>query len=83
MNAPAARSLRGIVSAEEWQARLDLAACYRLAALHGWTDLVYTHISARVPGPHDHFLLNPFGLAFDEITASSLAKIDLDGALAS
>ncbi|MCA3177685.1 MAG: class II aldolase/adducin family protein [Burkholderiaceae bacterium] len=81
MNAPAARSLRGLVPEAEWRARLDLAACYRLAALHGWTDLVYTHISARVPGPLEHFLLNPFGLAFDEITASSLAKIDLDGAL--
>ena len=79
MNAPTTGSLRGRVSAAEWQARLDLAACYRLAALHGWTDLVYTHISARVPGPHEHVLLNPFGMAFDEITASSLVKIDPDG----
>jgi ribulose-5-phosphate 4-epimerase/fuculose-1-phosphate aldolase len=63
----------------EWQVRIDLAACYRLAELFQWTDLVYTHISARVPGKHDHFLLNRFGLAFDEITASNLVRIDLDG----
>ncbi len=63
----------------EWQARQDLAACYRLHAHYGWTDLVYTHISARVPGPDDHFLINPFGLMFDEVTASNLVKIDLDG----
>ena len=81
MNAPDARLRGADVTDDEALARRDLAACYRLAALHGWTDLVYTHISARVPGPHDHFLLNPFGLAFDEITASSLAKIDLDGRL--
>jgi ribulose-5-phosphate 4-epimerase/fuculose-1-phosphate aldolase len=79
MHEPA--TLAHTVAEPEWQARLDLAACYRLAALHGWTDLVYTHISARVPGPDEHFLLNPFGLAFDEITASSLVKIDLDGQL--
>jgi ribulose-5-phosphate 4-epimerase/fuculose-1-phosphate aldolase len=65
----------------EWQARVDLAACYRLAAREGWDDLIYTHISARVPGPEHHFLINPFGLAFDEITASSLVKIDLDGTI--
>jgi ribulose-5-phosphate 4-epimerase/fuculose-1-phosphate aldolase len=69
------------VSDEEWQARVDLAACYRLAALAGWDDLIYTHISARVPGPEHHFLINPFGLTFDEITASSLVKIDLDGTI--
>jgi ribulose-5-phosphate 4-epimerase/fuculose-1-phosphate aldolase len=63
----------------EWQARVDLAACYRLHAHYGWTDLIYTHISARVPGSHEHFLINPFGLMFDEVTASSLVKIDLDG----
>ncbi len=62
----------------ERQARLDLAACYRLAALNGWDDLVFTHISARIPGTHD-FLINPFGLSFDEITASSLVKVDLEG----
>lgn len=72
-------SLQGKVSAEEWQARVDLAALYRLVALHGWDDLVYTHISARIPGPEHHFLINPYGLLFEEITASSLVKIDLDG----
>ena len=63
----------------EWQVRRDLAACYRLHAYYGWTDLIYTHISARVPGDAEHFLLNPFGLMFDEVTASNLVKIDLDG----
>ena len=67
------------VSPEEWQTRVDLAACYRLVALHGWADLVFTHISARVPGVHDEFLINPYGMAFDEITASSLVKIGLNG----
>ena len=67
-----------IVSAEEWQLRVDLAACYRLVALYGWSDLVFTHISARVPGPEHHFLINPYGLMFDEITASSLVKVDQD-----
>lgn len=69
-------SLREIVSAEEWQLRVDLAACYRLVALYGWSDLVFTHVSARVPGPEHHFLINPYGLMFDEITASSLVKVD-------
>ena len=69
-------SLKEVVSAEEWQLRVDLAACYRLTALYGWTDLVFTHISARVPGPEHHFLINPYGLMFDEITASSLVKVD-------
>lgn len=64
---------------EEWETRVQLAACYRLAHHFGWTDLVYTHISARVPGPHDHFLLNPMGHLFDEVNASSLVKIDLEG----
>ena len=72
-------SLKGKVTAEEWQARVDLAALYRLVALHGWDDLIYTHISARIPGPEHHFLINPYGLMFDEITASSLVKIDLEG----
>jgi len=67
------------VSAEEWQLRVDLAACYRLVALYGWSDLVFTHLTARVAGPDHHFLINPYGLMFDEITASSLVKIDLDG----
>jgi ribulose-5-phosphate 4-epimerase/fuculose-1-phosphate aldolase len=66
------------VSAEEWALRCELAACYRLAALYGWTDLVFTHISARIPGPEHHFLINPYGLMFDEITASSLVKVDQD-----
>ena len=73
------RSLQGSIPPEEWQARVDLAACYRLHAHYGWTDLIYTHISARVPGEQAHFLLNPFGLMFDEVTASNLVKIDLDG----
>lgn len=67
------------ISEAEWQVRCDLAAAYRLCALYGWTDLNNTHISARVPGTEDHFLLNPFGLFFDEITASSLIKVDRDG----
>ncbi|NUU03627.1 class II aldolase/adducin family protein [Herbaspirillum robiniae] len=67
------------ISAEEWQVRRDLAACYRLCAMKGWDDLVYTHISATVPGEPGHFLINEFGLAFDEITASSLVKISLAG----
>ena len=63
----------------EWQARVDLAACYRLVALYGWDDLIFTHISMRVPGPEHHFLINRFGMLFEEFTASSLVKIDLDG----
>lgn len=59
--------------------RRDLAACYRLVAALGWDDLLFTHISVRIPGPNHHFLLNPFGLTFDEITASSLVKVDLEG----
>ena len=73
------RDVRSRVKPEEWEARVQLAACYRLCAHYGWTDLIYTHVSARVPGPNDHFLLNPFGFMFDEITASSLVKVDLDG----
>ena len=69
-------SLKEVVSAEEWALRVDLAAAYRLVALYGWSDLVFTHISARVPGPEHHFLINPYGLMFDEITASSLVKVD-------
>lgn len=63
-------------SAEQAQLRIDLAACYRLVALYGWADLVFTHISARIPGPEHHFLINPYGLMFDEITASSLIEVD-------
>jgi ribulose-5-phosphate 4-epimerase/fuculose-1-phosphate aldolase len=63
----------------EWEQRVQLAACYRLVALYGWDDLIFTHISARVPGPEHHFLINPYGMLFEEITASSLVKIDLQG----
>src|SRR6202047_2746160 len=63
----------------EWQTRLDLAACYRLVDLFGWSDLINTRITARVPGRHDHFLINPYGLLFEEVTASSLVKIDTEG----
>ena len=71
--------VRATVSATEWQLRVDLAACYRLVALYGWDDLIFTHISARLPGSDHHFLINPYGMMFDEITASSLVKIDLEG----
>ena len=69
-------SLKEVVSAEEWRLRVDLAAAYRLVAAYGWSDLIFTHISARIPGPDHQFLINPYGLMFDEITASSLIKID-------
>ncbi|MGZ5139956.1 MAG: class II aldolase/adducin family protein, partial [Burkholderiales bacterium] len=72
-------SLKERVSAEEWDARVNLAACYRLAAHFRMTDLIYTHISARVPGPEHHFLINAFGLLWDEISASTLVKVTLDG----
>jgi len=72
-------SLKDEVSPEEWAVRVDLAAAYRLVALFGWEDLVFTHISMRVPGTEDQFLINPYGVFFDEITASSLVKIDLKG----
>jgi len=71
-------SLKDQVSPQEWQLRVDLAAAYRLVALYGWSDLVFTHISARIPGPEHAFLINPYGLMFDEITASSLVKVDQD-----
>ena len=71
--------VRSRVSEAEWKLRVDLAACYRLVALYGWDDLIFTHISARIDGPEHHFLINPYGFTFDEITASSLVKIDLDG----
>jgi ribulose-5-phosphate 4-epimerase/fuculose-1-phosphate aldolase len=67
------------VSPEEWAIRVDLAAAYRLVAYYGWDDLVFTHLSARVPGPDHHFLLNPYNLMFEEVTASSLVKVGLDG----
>jgi ribulose-5-phosphate 4-epimerase/fuculose-1-phosphate aldolase len=83
MNAPTElsrmiTSLEGRVSAEEWQTRLDLAAAYRLVAMFHWDDLVFTHITAKIPGT-EHYLINPYGLMFDEITASSLVKIDIGG----
>jgi ribulose-5-phosphate 4-epimerase/fuculose-1-phosphate aldolase len=74
-------SLRQQVGAAEWETRVNLAAAYRLVALYGWDDLVFTHISCRVPGPEHHFLINPYGMMFEEITASSLVKIDFEGNL--
>jgi len=76
------QSMAGVVqetSEQEWQARVDLAAAYRLVAHYGWDDLIFTHLSARVPGPEHHFLINPYGMMFEEITASSLVKINLQG----
>jgi len=73
------RNVRDQVSDEEWQVRVDLAACYRAIAMYGWDDLVFTHVSARVPGGDHHFLINAYGMMFEEITASSLVKVDLDG----
>ena len=73
------QSVKDIVSPEEWAIRVDLAACYRMVAHYGWDDLIFTHISARVPGPDAHFLINPYGMMFEEVTASSLVKVDLDG----
>jgi ribulose-5-phosphate 4-epimerase/fuculose-1-phosphate aldolase len=80
MTAMARPDLRSRVSAEEWQLRVDLAACYRLIALHGWSDLVFTHISAKLPGADERFLINPYGALFEEITASSLVTVDASGA---
>src|SRR6266700_3342467 len=72
-------SVRDQVSKDEWEVRVNLAAAYRLVAVYGWDDLIFTHLSARVPGPEHHFLLNPYGMLFEEVTASSLVKVDLDG----
>lgn len=72
-------SVQQQVSEEEWQVRVDLAAAYRLVAYYGWDDLIFTHLSCRVPGPEHHFLINPYGMMFEEITASSLVKINLEG----
>ena len=72
-------SVRSRVGEAEWRQRVDLAACYRLVARQGWDDLIFTHLSARVPGPEHHFLINPYGMLFCEITASSLVKVDLEG----
>jgi ribulose-5-phosphate 4-epimerase/fuculose-1-phosphate aldolase len=71
--------LRNKVSPEEWQTRVDLAACYRLIAHYGMSDMIYNHISARVPGAEEHILINAYGMLYEEITASSLVKIDLEG----
>jgi ribulose-5-phosphate 4-epimerase/fuculose-1-phosphate aldolase len=73
------QSMRERVSREEWETRVDLAACYRLVHHYAMDDLVYNHISARVPGEEGHFLINAYGMTYDEITASSLVKIDFDG----
>ena len=82
MSAASKLSIPGVqerVSAEEWQTRVDLAACYRLVARFGWSDLAFTHISARVPGVQDQFLINPYGMLFEEVTASSLVKVGAAG----
>lgn len=74
-------SKKGLVSEAEWEQRVNLAALYRLIAAHGWDELVFTHVSARVPGPEHHFLINPYGVFFEEVTASCLMKVDLDGTI--
>ena len=78
---PMSGSLKGRVSEAEWTARVELAALYRLVALHGWDDAIFTHVSMRVPGPEHHFLINPYGVFFEEMTASALVKVDLDGGI--
>lgn len=83
MSTAIAQNIPDGMTAVEWQTRVELAACYQLTALYGWTDMVGTHISARIPGPEDHFLLNPYGMLFEEITASSLIKVDMEGNLLS
>ncbi len=72
-------SMKGKVSDEEWAIRVDLACAYRMVANYGWDDLIFTHLSARIPGPEHHFLLNPYQLMFEEVTASSLVKVDVSG----
>lgn len=79
MDDQASVSVKDQVSEDEWKARCDLAALYRLIFMHGWDDLFFTHISMRVPGPDEHFLLNPFGLLFEDVTASNLVKVDAEG----
>src|SRR5258708_35959933 len=82
LNSPAiniVKSVREQVSAEEWQTRADLAACYRLTAMHGMTEMIANLISCRVPGPHDHVLINPYGMLYEEIDASCQIKFELDG----
>ena len=73
------KSVREQVSAEEWQTRVNLAACYRLVALYGYTEMIANHISCRVPGTTDHFLINPYGMLYEEIDASCLIKVDCNG----
>jgi ribulose-5-phosphate 4-epimerase/fuculose-1-phosphate aldolase len=75
------KQLKNTLPAQEWQARVELAACYRLIAHFKWTDWIYNHISLRVPGSHEHYFINPFGLLYEEITASSLVKVDVNGNL--
>src|SRR5947199_4284197 len=82
VNSPAikvVKSVREQVSAEEWQARVDLAACYRLTAMYGMTEMIANHISCRVPGHQDQFLINPYGMLYEEINASCLIKVDVEG----
>jgi ribulose-5-phosphate 4-epimerase/fuculose-1-phosphate aldolase len=79
MDDQASVSVKDQVSEAEWKARCDLAALYRLVRMHGWDDLFFTHLSMRVPGPDEHFLLNPFGLLFEDVTASNIVKVDLHG----
>src|ERR1700709_2853108 len=82
MSSPAIKVIKSVreqVSAEEWQTRVDLAACYRLTAMYGMTEMIANHISCRVPGSHDHFLINPYGMLYEEIDGSSLFKIDVVG----
>lgn len=76
------KQLREKVSPEEWEARVELAACYRLIAHFRMTDWIYNHISARIPGSHEHYLINPFGLLYEEVSASNLVKVDVHGQLA-
>jgi ribulose-5-phosphate 4-epimerase/fuculose-1-phosphate aldolase len=73
------KNVKAAVSVEEWKTRVDLAACYRLISAYGMSDLIYNHISARIPGQGEHYLINPYGMLYDEITASSLVKIDVEG----
>ena len=73
-NTTSTASIKNSVSTEEWQTRVDLAACYRLVAQYGWDDLVFTHITAKIPDVENQFLINPYGMMFAEITASSLVK---------
>ena len=73
------QSVRGEVNKEEWDTRVNLAACYRLMAEFGMVEMIANHISARVPGTHDQFLINPYGMLYEEMTASSMIKIDIDG----